>query len=205
LLEKQDWQGAREHCQKATELDPQFTFARQNQRRAERELDPQFVAMLAGEAEPASAEQFLALAEMCYARHRQWFARSAHFFKQALAADPGLIAGQRYNAACAAALASSGQGKDAPLPDESQRASLRKQALDWLTAELAVARDAIAGVPNARPVYLKHWQHDPDLAGVRDPAALDKLTAEEQADWRQLWTQVADLVSRQEQSQSKAP
>ena len=44
--------------------------------------------------------------------------------------------GHRYNAACAAALAASGQGKDDPPPDDAAKAKLRQQARDWLKAEL---------------------------------------------------------------------
>jgi hypothetical protein len=38
----------------------------------------------------------------------------------------------RYNAACAAALAACGQGKDSAKRDAQERARLRRQALDWL-------------------------------------------------------------------------
>ena len=43
---------------------------------------------------------------------------------------------------------------------------------------------------------LEHWQRDTDLAGVRDPAALEKLTAEEQEAWRKLWADVAELLKK---------
>ena len=41
-----------------------------------------------------------------------------------------------YNAARAAALAAAGQGQDEPPLDEAAKAKLRRQALDWLKAEL---------------------------------------------------------------------
>src|SRR5437763_2953473 len=50
--------------------------------------------------------------------------------KPALAADPRTSV--HYNAACAAALAGCGQGKDADQSDEKERGRLRRQALDWL-------------------------------------------------------------------------
>jgi hypothetical protein len=40
----------------------------------------------------------------------------------------------RYNAACCAALAAGGQGKDADKLDDKERARLREQACDWLRA-----------------------------------------------------------------------
>ena len=72
-------------------------------------------------------------------------------------ADPKLgddrRAGHRYNAACAAALAGAGQGKDDPQPDDAAQAKLRGQALDWLKAERAAwAKLLDSGDAQARPV-----------------------------------------------------
>ncbi len=59
----------------------------------------------------------------------------------AFQAEPKLAgdmqAGNRYNAACAAALAGSGQGKDNPPLDAPSKARWRRQAIDWLKADLA--------------------------------------------------------------------
>ena len=41
-----------------------------------------------------------------------------------------------------------------------------------------------------------HWQHDIDLASVRDAEALRKLTAQEQEAWRKLWADVAELLKK---------
>jgi hypothetical protein len=104
----------------------------------------------------------------------------------------------RYNAACAAALAGCGQGKDEPAPDEAQKAKLRGQALAWLQAELAVWSQIIEkGPAQARPVIvqtLQHWKEDSDLAGVRDLKALDMLPAAEREPWRKLWAGVDALL-----------
>jgi hypothetical protein len=43
---------------------------------------------------------------------------------------------------------------------------------------------------------LHHWQRDLDLAGIRNPAALAKLPAEEQQACRQLWQDVAALLQQ---------
>jgi hypothetical protein len=57
-----------------------------------------------------------------------------------LAESPKLAADlkwqRRYNAACAAALAAAGKGEDAAKLDEKECDRWRKQALDWLKAEL---------------------------------------------------------------------
>jgi tetratricopeptide (TPR) repeat protein len=41
------------------------------------------------------------------------------------------------------------------------------------------------------------WQLSPELAGVRDTAALARLPAEEREDWQKLWADVKGLVSRE--------
>ncbi len=96
-------------------------------------------AVLRGEDRPKDVADRLALAQMCYDTKR--FASAARFWAEALAADPKLgddrRAGIRYNAACAAARAGTGQGTDDPKPDDAARAKLRGQALDWLKAERA--------------------------------------------------------------------
>jgi hypothetical protein len=43
---------------------------------------------------------------------------------------------------------------------------------------------------------LTRWQADPDLAGLREPGALDKLSAEERDEWRALWKEVGALLKR---------
>ena len=48
----------------------------------------------------------------------------------------GHQAQDRYNAACAAALAATGKGIEGTLPDDSAKARWRQQALDWLKADL---------------------------------------------------------------------
>ena len=113
----------------------------------------------------------------------QCHAAAARFWAEALEADPKLVddrqAGHRYNAACAAALAAAGQGKDDPPPDEAAKAKLRGQALDWLKAELvAWTKAPRIRPPQARPASSRpssHWKQDADLAGIRDAEALAKL------------------------------
>jgi hypothetical protein len=106
----------------------------------------------------------------------------------------------RYNAACAAALAGSGQGKDDPPLDEAAKARWRKQAIDWLRADLAAWSKILAsGPPQSRQFVaqtLQHWKADPDLAGIRDHAVLAKLPAAEQNACRALWSDVDALLTK---------
>jgi hypothetical protein len=139
---------------------------------------------------------------MAYDRKR--FIVAARLAAEALEADPKLgddrQVGHRYNAACAAALAAAGKGKDEPPADDAAKAKFRGQALDWLKAELAAWTKVLETNPEpARPVILQtiqHWKQDSDLAGLRDALALAKLPADEQTAWQTLWAEVDALLKR---------
>jgi tetratricopeptide (TPR) repeat protein len=161
-------------------------------------LESRLPAVLAGKAKPNDAAQRLAFAEVCYYLKR--YAAAARFSSEAFAEQPALAAnlqaGQRYNAACVAALAGCGQGKDAAGLGETERLRLRQQALDWLRADLQAWRRLLDQAPDkARPVLVKqmqHWLKDPDFAGVRGPDALTRLSEAERPAWQKLWADVAD-------------
>jgi tetratricopeptide (TPR) repeat protein len=101
----------------------------------------------------------------------------------------------RYNAACCATLAGAGSGQDAPPP--ADRVVFRQQALGWLRAELDSYQKAVDSDPaaarGASHAALKHWLADPDLASVRDPAAVGMLTQTERDAWEKLWADVRRL------------
>jgi hypothetical protein len=51
---------------------------------------------------------------------------------------------------------------------------------------------------------LQHWQRDPDLAGLRDEAALAKLPPAEREASRKLWAEADSLLQKaREQERSK--
>jgi serine/threonine protein kinase len=106
----------------------------------------------------------------------------------------------RYNAACAAALAGCGRGKDAGNLSDEERTHLRRQSLTWLRAELQAWGQRLDKDANkARRVVAKkmqHWQGDSDFAGVRGPEALSHLPAAERQEWQTLWDDVAALLQR---------
>jgi Flp pilus assembly protein TadD len=161
-------------------------------------LDARFAAILRGEAKPADADERLGLADLGY--QKRLYAASARFYAEAFADRPKLAEKNplRYNAACTAALAGTGRGEDDLLPDDEARARWRRQALDWLRAELALRYRRLDNAsPQARAEAvgrLKHWQADPDLAGLRDEPALAKLPEPERAACRALWSDVARLL-----------
>lgn len=75
---------------------------------------------------------------------------------------------------------------------------MRKQALDWLRANLVLQTNQLEiGKPAACAAVkttLLHWQKDADLESIGDEAALAKLSAEEQKALTQLWADVAALL-----------
>ena len=159
-------------------------------------------AILRGDDRPGDNPERLTLAQMCADTKRH--AAAVRFWAEALAAEPKLgddrQAQHRYNAACAVALAGSGQGKDDPPPDDARKAKLRSQALGWLKAELAAwtkMLDDGDAQSRAQVVQtLQHWKVDTDLAGVRDAEALAKLPEAERKEWQALWAEVDRLLNK---------
>ncbi len=153
-------------------------------------------AIVAGEARPRDAGEMVNLAQICVIKGLHGAA--ARFWAEAFQANPKIADDVtrhwRYNAACAAALAGCGRGNDQPPPDDASRARWRRRAVEWLDADLASwSRILEGGPPPARqsiPGMLRHWKDDPDLAGLRDPAALAKLPEDEQKACGALWTRV---------------
>ena len=163
------------------------------------ELEQKLPVFLKGEVSPRDADERLILADLCY--QKALHAASARFYGQAFADQPTLAedlrTGHRYNAACEAALAGSGTGKDDPPPGEASRARFREQALGWLRADLAAHGKVLdGGDANARQALFKeldHWKKYTDLAGIRDEAALAKLAEGEREAFRALWADVEAL------------
>jgi serine/threonine-protein kinase len=183
-------------------------------------------AIIQGRARPTGPTEQLQLAKFCQKYKR--YSAATRFYTAALSGargspcSPHPIRGDPYQAACAAALAALGQGKDAlPLTDQ-EKASLRRQALDWLRADLKQLTPTVADYlaahtagnkPPAAPpdkptepakkpgpadllwVYdsLRHWQTNADLASLREDKKIAELPAAEQKNWRRLWEEVRTL------------
>ena len=165
-------------------------------------LDVRLAAIVQGKEQPRDSPDRLQLAQRAY--QKGLHVTAARLWADALAAQPRLgddrQAQHRYNAACAAALAGCGMGKEAPSADA--RARLLVQAHEWLTVELATWANILeSGPPQARPSVsqiLKHWLQDADLAGTDDEIALAKLPETERKDWQSLWANVEALRKRAE-------
>jgi hypothetical protein len=132
---------------------------------------------------------------------QQRYAAAARWFAEAFTAHPHLLAGRPtglcYNAACVAFRAGCGRGRDAADLDEATRAGFRRQALDWLRAELEAQRQLLEEEPQTARLAvardLLYWLEDPRFAGLRGPEALARLPAPERRGWQQLWEEVEAL------------
>src|SRR5262249_32704969 len=111
----------------------------------------------------------------------------------------------RYLAARCAALAGCGLGTDGAKLSDAERTRWRKQARVWLQADLAlwakmINSDSQADRDLTRKM-LTHWQVEPDLAGLREPAELKKLSEDERKDCIRLWSDVSAVLGRAQSSQ----
>jgi tetratricopeptide (TPR) repeat protein len=183
--------------------DPHHAVLMHDLRRCEEmiALDRKLSAVVRGEAKPQDAAEMVALASLAQQPYKQLHATAVRLYRDAFV-DPKLAdprTGNRYNAACSAALAGCGVGKDTEKPDDAERARLRGQALDWLRAELAawgkvLEEDDAEGRQLARR-ELANWLKDADLAGVRGKA-LAKLPESERQPWRDLWADVEKTLAK---------
>jgi Tfp pilus assembly protein PilF len=168
-------------------------------RQAERIVKLERKLLAPGEGNPASAVEQLELAQVCLFQAR--YAASARFYRDAFAADArlaeGVPLGVRSNAACAAALAACRQGQDAGKLDDQEGDHWRQQALNWLRVDLTWWGKALETVSAQGRTAIAHqmqrWQSDPDLAGVRDRAALAKLPLPQRTQWLKVWADVEAL------------
>jgi tetratricopeptide (TPR) repeat protein len=166
-------------------------------------LDQKWAAIQQGKAQPSGPSERLALAELCKGCKKLYVA-SARLYGEAFDAAPKLAAdlskGRRYHAACAAALAAAGQGKDAADLDAPAKSKLRLQALTWLKADLELWRQqAAGGKPAAVQAVINsllYWQIDPELASVRGDKALSLLPAAEREPWQSFWAEVNMALER---------
>jgi len=157
-------------------------------------------ALLQGKDKPADAAECLHFADLC--RIKRQFAAAAGLFADALARSPplpdDLHASFRHNAPSAAILAGSGRGENGARLSEAER--WRKQAKEWMQSDLADWAKKLDHGPLADRLsvirILTHWRADPDLAGLRDPDALDNVPLAESQECRKLLSDIDVLLKR---------
>jgi tetratricopeptide (TPR) repeat protein len=164
-------------------------------------LDARLDAVKAGAA-PRDHTERVELARRAY--DRRLYALAARLWGEAIARDPEFAADRqaqhRYNAACAAALAAAGKDKEESTLDDGEKARLRHAAAWGLGEDLqawaALLRSPSKGQVERVVVTLTHWQVDPDLAVIRDPAQLEALPESERRSLESLWHDVERTLAR---------
>jgi Flp pilus assembly protein TadD len=164
-------------------------------------LDAKLPAVLRGAEKPADAPEHIGFAQMCVLK--KLYVTAANFYDRAFTDDPRLgedaSEALRYQAACAAALASCARGGDTDTLSDKERARWRHQALVWLKQDLtwwnrALEKDNAKTRDEARQ-WLRRCLTDNCFDGVRARARLSSLSDEERKEWQQLWHDVQVLLS----------
>jgi hypothetical protein len=145
------------------------------------EANPGFIGHVLA---PPHDEEFFCASVLSFAwgvlTDQQRYATAARWYAEVFTAHPQLLAGprtdHRYRAACAALHAGCGQGRDADNLDEESRAGFRRQARDWLRADLEARRRLLGQEPGKAGPTVAHdmrgWLWDTQFARVRGPEAL---------------------------------
>jgi hypothetical protein len=161
--------------------------------------------------EQALCERVLHLVWEILAEEKR-FAAAARWYAEAFTAHPQVFAGpptkHHYHATCAAAMAGCGQGRDAADLNEKTRVGLRRQARDWLRAELEARRRLLEQEPAKALIVardLLDWQRDSHFAGVRGPNALARLPEAERQACQKLWADAADTLARAQGTTAAEP
>jgi serine/threonine-protein kinase len=165
-------------------------------------LEARLPGLLCGESRPADAREAAEFAQLCFCKQQD--AASARLWSEAFASRPALVdepgREYRHQAARAAALAASGRSKHEPDAEPAARKRLRRQALDWLHAELKAVAGLVENGPLRErvmlPTRLGRWKIDPALAGVRDPEEIVSLAEDERREIQDFWSAVDSLLEQ---------
>jgi hypothetical protein len=101
----------------------------------------------------------------------------------------------RHAAVVSAALA--GTGQDATPLDAAQMRHWRRQAQEWIKADLTHTQ------PGEARRRLRRWQHDSALAALRESAKLAQWPADEREAWQKLWREL-EAVLEQDRPRTRA-
>jgi len=161
------------------------------------ELVRRLPALLRGVDHFRDNTERLELAKLCGEAGQA--AAGARLYAEAIAADPTIVEDRVIRPRCygafLAACAGCERTRDDPPPNEAERARLRRQALDWLRGEMVTWIPMLEGGPSGNrrdaAAALRGWMNTHELAGVRDPKALEALPEDERKAWQALWDEAA--------------
>jgi serine/threonine-protein kinase len=164
-------------------------------------LEPRLPAVMSGREAPADAEEAASFARLAFARNRP--EEAARLWVRAFSASPDLAADlaamNRFQAARAAVRAGAEGDGELERSGADSRADWRRQAIEWLRADLAASTAILntgtaprrAGVARR----LSRFQVDPALASIRDEPALSELPEAERRSLREFWEGVRAACS----------
>jgi serine/threonine-protein kinase len=170
-------------------------------------LDKKLALIRSGLAQSDDAAEMLDLANLCF--RRKEYTSAMQFFAEAFKAKPRLAEdidqSSRLNAARAAAMASSGQGRDSRQLTDKDRVLLRQHAIRWLRQDLIAWEKLLnENTSDGREKVmqtLRIWQEDSCLPYIRSrsgfPTALDPDDkTEEDLAYDKLCTDVEALLEK---------
>jgi eukaryotic-like serine/threonine-protein kinase len=185
--------------------DPEIWMYHVLRREAEAMILPNLPAFLEGTYQPREADERLAFlaAQLTTLERQGKRERAATLYRDLFAAEPRLaesfIMGNRYYGARQAVQAACGKGEGAA-QTEKDRASWRRQALEWLRQDLRLWSKLVGErdpkMTDLTRDRLRSWQADYEFAGVRTSGSLARLPEEESQQWKAFWADVEALVQR---------
>jgi serine/threonine-protein kinase len=163
---------------------------------ADRLADPSFPEKVRNGLKPSSRENANDLVSAC--SNRDLNVPGVGYAVDALADDARIGDDEsielRVNAACMSVLAADGQGDGAAGLDAPTREAWRRRALAWLREVLPVYAARVVGDDPKKAMSargtLRDWTRWKDLAPVRTPEGLAKLSIEDRVAWDRFWAEV---------------
>jgi serine/threonine-protein kinase len=192
-------------------------------REAEAMILPRLQAFRRGDWQPHDNDDRLALMGLC--ESEAFYGAASRLCADAFGADPdladrlttqclhraayesdrsnrteALMSGIRYRAARSAALAGCGLGNDSAKLSAAEQTQWRRKALEWLRTDGVVLSETLHDGRRSNRDLVKEmltlWQAEPDLAGLREPAELERLAPDERKGCRAFWAEVEALLAR---------
>jgi hypothetical protein len=156
--------------------------------------------VLAGEAQ-ISGSQYQPFVILCI-KYLKRYGDGVKLIERALQDDPSLANDREERLRFRGASAALQACRNDPKASDKQRAEWRRQALEWLQAELESYRTTPGtsmdkqegpGTPSPRE-SVRGWLQDATLAGVREADLLTQLPTSEQHDWLEFWGEVEEFL-----------
>jgi tetratricopeptide (TPR) repeat protein len=166
-------------------------------------LDERLRPILISEERVNGPEEQVELGRMCLF-YKHMYMNAGVFFAEAFGNRPELVGDlrntNRFDAACAAALAGTGQGEDVAALQERDKQVWRERARHWLEEDLAqwsklAASDNAADRALTRAAMFR-WKQERYLAGIRNKDALLRLPEGERPVFQKLWDDVDVVLKR---------